>query len=48
MWLKFVNVVNVDSIKEEFHKVFKEELGMLKGLEAEIELNSTNGLTQIL
>ena len=30
--------MNIDSIKEEFPDVFKEELGMLKGIEAEIEL----------
>ena len=38
MQLKSINVVNVKSIREEFPDVFKEELGMLKGLEAEIEL----------
>ena len=35
---KAIKVVNVDLIKEEFPDVFKEELGMLKGIEAEIEL----------
>ena len=36
--MKSINMVNVESIREEFPEVFKEELGMLKGLEAEIEL----------
>ena len=35
---KTIKVVNIDLIKEEFPDVFKEELGMLKGIEAEIEL----------
>ena len=38
MQLKSINVVNVESIKGEFPEVFKEELGMLKGIEVEIEL----------
>ena len=38
MQLKSINVVNVESIREEFPDIFKEELAMLKGLEAEIEL----------
>ena len=38
MQLKSINVVNNESIKGEFPEVFKEELGMLKGIEAEIEL----------
>ena len=42
-WTKFFSnmqskVVNMDLIKEEFPDVFKKELGMLKGIEAEIEL----------
>jgi len=36
--IQSINAVNVESIREEFPEVFKEELGMLKGLEAEIEL----------
>ena len=38
MQLGSINALNIDSIKEEFPDVFKEELGMLKGIEAEIEL----------
>ena len=38
MQLKLINVVNYDSIKEEFPEVLKDELDMLKGLEVEIEL----------
>ena len=38
MQLKSINVVNVESIKEDFPEVIMEELGMLKGIEAKIEL----------
>ena len=38
MQLGSINALNIDSIKEEFPDVFKEELGMLKGIEVEIEL----------
>ena len=36
--IQSINAVNVELIREEFPDVFKEELGMLKGLEAEIQL----------